>query len=104
MERGLSPENRHGAWHISPCTCSCALLTAIEGMTTNEFDDAIRKEKDGNLYMYISEHKAATAKVPAQLVIPDEIKALYDRSAEARRGRGTSNLFFVNDKGVQPSK
>ena len=49
-------------------------------------------------------HKTATSKGPAQLVIPQEMKHFYDKFAALRRGRGDNNLFFVNNQGIKSSR
>ena len=38
------------------------------------------------------------------MVIPGDIKDLFDKYALARKGRGTNDLFFVSASGIQPSR
>lgn len=68
-----------------------------------EFQQAV--EERGALESYWVVHiKSHKTNGPAQLIIPAHLKPLYDRYYELRRGKGTSNLFFVNSLGRQPSK
>ena len=82
------------AMHLYPC---CAQRkSAVEGMTVEEYQTAVREENNGKMYwiVHVCNHKTASSKGPAQLVILASLKNLFDKYLLVRRGRGSSNLFF----------
>ena len=71
-----------------------------------QYLNAIEQHVDGNKYwlVYVTQHKTVASHGPAQLVISDEMKPLYDNFLTVREGRGSSEAFFVNHAGIKPSR
>ena len=50
------------------------------------------------------QHMTASSHWPAQLVVSDEMKPLYDNFLTVQDGRGNSEAFFMNHAGIEPPR